>query len=135
AISRTPSNNAADFIIGGGVDNPVKSHLAIRAGQGDYFFARFGNKFTFGKNNQSNLPVQGGIKVRFLRRLLGQGDASRAPGLWCSRLKLTRGVSVRRIARPRSRARQEKRSSGSRGKRMIQPWTFVMQRAGNGITL
>jgi hypothetical protein len=64
-VSRSPSNNAADFIIGGGVDIPVTTHFAIRPAEVDYVLTRFGNNFTFGNNNQSNFRYQGGIEFRF----------------------------------------------------------------------
>lgn len=64
-VSRSPSNNAADFIIGGGVDIPVSTHFAIRPAEVDYVLTRFGNNFTLGNNNQSNFRYQGGIVFRF----------------------------------------------------------------------
>lgn len=63
--SLTPSNNAFDFIIGGGVDVPVTKSIAIRVGEVDYVLTRFGNNFTRGNNNQSNLRYNGGIVFRF----------------------------------------------------------------------
>jgi outer membrane protein OmpA-like peptidoglycan-associated protein len=61
---RSPSNNAFDFIIGGGIDIPVSRSIAIRAGQFDYVLTRFGNNFTNGNNNQSNFRFQAGIVFR-----------------------------------------------------------------------
>ena len=61
----SPSNNAFDFIIGGGVDIPLSKSIAIRAGQFDYVLTRFGNNFTKGNNNQSNFRYNGGIVFRF----------------------------------------------------------------------
>jgi hypothetical protein len=63
--SLTPSNNAFDFIIGGGLDIPVTKLIAIRAGQFDYVLTRFGNAFTHGNNNQSNFRYNAGIVFRF----------------------------------------------------------------------
>ena len=61
----TPSNNAFDFIIGGGLDIPVSKSIAIRVAQVDFVQTRFGNDFTRGNNNQSNLRYNGGIVFRF----------------------------------------------------------------------
>jgi hypothetical protein len=60
-----PSNNAFDFVIGGGFDIPVKHWLAIRPAQVDYVLTRFGNGFTKGNQNQSNLRYNGGLVFRF----------------------------------------------------------------------
>jgi outer membrane protein with beta-barrel domain len=64
-LSRSPSNNAFDFIIGGGVDIPLNEHIAIRPAQFDYLLTRFGNDFTSGNNNQSNFRFQAGVQFRF----------------------------------------------------------------------
>jgi hypothetical protein len=53
-VSKSPSNNAFDFIIGGGIDIPLGEHFAIRPAQFDYLLTRFGNDFTGGDNNQSS---------------------------------------------------------------------------------
>ena len=63
--SLTPSNNAWDFIIGGGLDIPVNKTIAIRAAQVDFVLTRFGNGFTGGNNNQSNFRYNAGIVFRF----------------------------------------------------------------------
>jgi opacity protein-like surface antigen len=63
--STSPSNNAFDFIIGGGVDLPVSSKVAIRPLEFDYLLTRFGNAFTGGNNNQSNFRYQAGLQLRF----------------------------------------------------------------------
>jgi hypothetical protein len=63
--SANPSNNAFDFIIGGGIDIPVTHAIAIRPAQFDFVLTRFGNNFTKGNNNQSNFRYQGGIVFRF----------------------------------------------------------------------
>jgi hypothetical protein len=63
--SKSPSNNAFDFIIGGGIDIPVNEHVAIRPVEFDYLLTRFGNAFTGGNNNQSNLRYQAGVVFRF----------------------------------------------------------------------
>jgi len=60
-----PSNNAWDFIIGGGIDIPLSHSIAIRPAQFDFVLTRFGNNFTKGNNNQSNFRYNGGIVFRF----------------------------------------------------------------------
>ncbi|HET7106955.1 MAG TPA: OmpA family protein [Candidatus Acidoferrum sp.] len=65
STTNNPSNNAFDFIIGGGIDIPVSSHIAIRPVQVDYVLTRFGNGFTKGNQNQSNLRYNAGIVFRF----------------------------------------------------------------------
>lgn len=59
-----PSNNAFDFIIGGGLDIPVHHNINIRVAQFDYVLTRFGNNFTNGNNNQSNFRFQAGVVFR-----------------------------------------------------------------------
>jgi hypothetical protein len=63
--SRSPSNNAWDFIIGGGIDIPIGRSFAIRPIQVDYLLTRFGTGFTGGNNNQSNFRYQAGVLFRF----------------------------------------------------------------------
>ena len=63
--SLTPSNNAFDFILGGGIDIPVNRHLEIRPAQFDFVLTRFGNGFTKGNQNQSNFRYIGGVVFRF----------------------------------------------------------------------
>jgi hypothetical protein len=63
--SNSPSNNAFDFIIGGGIDIPVTPRIAIRPVEVDYLLTRFGNAFTAGNNNQSNFRYQAGVQFRF----------------------------------------------------------------------
>jgi outer membrane protein OmpA-like peptidoglycan-associated protein len=65
STTSNPSNNAFDFIIGGGIDIPVGRHIAIRPVQFDYVLTRFGNGFTKGNQNQSNFRYNGGIVFRF----------------------------------------------------------------------
>ncbi len=60
-----PSNNAFDFVIGGGVDIPVTKSIAIRPAQFDFVLTRFGNSFTKGNQNQSNFRYGAGIVFRF----------------------------------------------------------------------
>ena len=60
-----PSNNAFDFIIGGGLDVPVTESIAIRPAQFDFVLTRFGNGFTGGNQNQSNFRYQAGVVFRF----------------------------------------------------------------------
>lgn len=60
-----PSNNAWDFIIGGGLDVPLTKSIAIRPAQFDFVLTRFGNAFTGGNTNQSNFRYNGGIVFRF----------------------------------------------------------------------
>jgi hypothetical protein len=64
-VSKSPTNNAFDFIIGGGIDIPLGEHFAIRPAQFDYLLTRFGNDFTGGNNNQSNFRFQAGVQFRF----------------------------------------------------------------------
>lgn len=63
--THTPSNNAFDFIIGGGLDIPVGHHLSIRPAQFDFVLTRFGNDFTKGNQNQSNFRYNGGVVLRW----------------------------------------------------------------------
>jgi Outer membrane protein beta-barrel domain len=63
--NKTPSNNAWDFVIGGGLDIPPTPKITIRPVQFDYLLTRYGNAFTGGNNNQSNLRYQAGIQFRF----------------------------------------------------------------------
>jgi hypothetical protein len=65
AASKSPSNNAFDFIIGGGIDVPLTKAISIRPVEFDYLLTRFGNGFTGGNNNQSNFRYQAGISFRF----------------------------------------------------------------------
>ena len=65
STSSNPSNNAWDFIIGGGLDVPVTENIAIRPAQFDYVLTRFGNGFTNGNQNQSNFRYQAGVVFRF----------------------------------------------------------------------
>ena len=60
-----PSNNAFDFVIGGGIDIPVTKSIAIRPGQFDFVLTRFGNAYTGGNNNQSNFRYNAGVVFRF----------------------------------------------------------------------
>jgi len=60
-----PSNNAFDFVIGGGVDIPLSHSIAFRPVEADYVLTRFGNGFTSGNQNQSNFRYQAGIQFRF----------------------------------------------------------------------
>jgi OmpA family/Outer membrane protein beta-barrel domain len=64
-VVNNPSNNAFDFVVGGGLDVPIGRHFAIRPVQADYVLTRFGNGFTKGNQNQSNFRYQGGIQFRF----------------------------------------------------------------------
>jgi hypothetical protein len=63
--TNNPSNNAFDFVIGGGFDIPVTQAIAIRPAQVDYVLTRFGNSFTNGHQNQSNFRYQAGLVFRF----------------------------------------------------------------------
>src|SRR5450631_1281992 len=65
AASASPSNNAFDFLIGGGLDIPITKSIAFRPVQIDYVLTRFGTGFTGGNNNQSNLRYQAGVTFRF----------------------------------------------------------------------
>ena len=64
-FSRSPSNNAWDFIIGGGLDIPISRRVTLRPAQFDYVLTRFGNNFTHGNNNQNNFRYQAGLVLRF----------------------------------------------------------------------
>jgi hypothetical protein len=64
-LTNSPSNNAFDFIIGGGIDIPLGKHIAFRPVQVDYLLTRFGNAFAKGNNNQSNFRYQAGVVFRF----------------------------------------------------------------------
>lgn len=63
--TNNPSNNAWDFIIGGGFDVPLSKSIALRPAQVDYVLTRFGNSFTGGNRNQSNFRYQAGLVFRF----------------------------------------------------------------------
>jgi opacity protein-like surface antigen len=63
--THTPSNNAFDFVIGGGLDIPLTHNVAIRPVEVDFVLTRFGNDFTKGNNNQSNLRYNGGVVIRW----------------------------------------------------------------------
>jgi hypothetical protein len=60
-----PSNNAFNFIIGGGFDVPVSKRVAIRAGQFDYSLTTFGNGLTKGTHIENNFRIQAGVVFRF----------------------------------------------------------------------
>lgn len=63
--TNNPSNNAWDFVLGGGFDIPVTRSIAIRPAQVDFVLTRFGNSFTQGNRNQSNFRYQAGVVFRF----------------------------------------------------------------------
>lgn len=63
--SNNPSNNAWDFVLGGGVDVPITRSIAFRPAQFDFVLTRFGNSFTRGNLNQSNFRYQAGLAFRF----------------------------------------------------------------------
>jgi hypothetical protein len=65
SLGKSPSNNAFDFIIGGGIDIPLTPKIAIRPAEVDYLLTRFGTSFTGGNNNQSNFRYQAGVQFRF----------------------------------------------------------------------
>jgi len=65
-VSRSPSNNAFSFAVGGGVDYVLRSKIAIRIVDADYVLTRFGNNFIgTGTNSQSNFRFQTGVQFRF----------------------------------------------------------------------
>jgi len=64
-VVNNPSNNAFDFVLGGGIDIPLSHSIAFRPVQADYVLTRFGNGFTSGNQNQSNFRYQAGIQLRF----------------------------------------------------------------------
>ena len=61
----SPSNNAFDFIIGGGLDIKLTHSISFRPAEVDYVLTRFGNAFTSGNNNQSNFRYQAGVVFSF----------------------------------------------------------------------
>lgn len=63
--SHAPSNNAWDFVIGGGIDIPVSHSISIRPAQFDFVLTRFNNVFTTNHLNQSNFRYQAGLVFRF----------------------------------------------------------------------
>ena len=63
--TQNPSNNAWDFIIGGGIDIPLSKSISIRPAQFDFVLTRFGSAFTGGNNNQSNFRYNAGVVFRF----------------------------------------------------------------------
>jgi hypothetical protein len=52
-------------VIGGGIDIPLSHSVAFWPVQADYVLTRFGNGFTSGIQNQSNVRYQAGVQVRF----------------------------------------------------------------------
>ena len=64
-VSKSPSNNAFAFDVGGGVDFAVTEKISIRIVDADYVLTRFGNNFTGGNNSQSNFRFQTGVQFRF----------------------------------------------------------------------
>jgi len=64
-FAKSPSNNAFDYILGGGFDVPLTKSVAIRPAQFDFLLTRFGTGFTKGNGNQSNFRYQGGLIFRF----------------------------------------------------------------------
>ena len=63
--SRAPDNNAGSFIIGGGLDLPVGSHLVLRPVEVDYVLTRFGLQALGGNQNQNSVRYLGGVRFRF----------------------------------------------------------------------
>jgi opacity protein-like surface antigen len=64
-ISKSPSNNAFAFDVGGGVDFTATEKITIRIVDAGYVLTRFGNNFTGGNNSQSNFRFQTGVQFRF----------------------------------------------------------------------
>jgi opacity protein-like surface antigen len=64
-VVRSPNNNAFDFILGGGIDIPITQSISFRPAELDFALTRFGNAFTKGNNNQSNLRYQAGVVFSF----------------------------------------------------------------------
>jgi opacity protein-like surface antigen len=54
------TDNAFAFAIGGGVDYKFSDRIAIRLGQADYLYTKFGNN-----THQNNARIQAGIIFRF----------------------------------------------------------------------
>jgi hypothetical protein len=65
AGTHNPSNNAWDFVLGGGIDIPVTKSFAVRPAQFDFVLTRFGSNFTKGNQNQSNFRYGAGMVFRF----------------------------------------------------------------------
>ena len=64
-VSKSPSNNAFAFDVGGGVDFAATEKITIRIVDAGYVLTRFGNNFTGGNNSQSNFRFQTGVQFRF----------------------------------------------------------------------
>src|SRR6266850_7444653 len=63
--TQNPSNNAFDFVIGGGFDIPVTKSIAIRPAQFDFGRTRLGKSLTKGNNNKSTFRNNPGLVFRF----------------------------------------------------------------------
>jgi outer membrane immunogenic protein len=62
ATASSSSANAFALTLGGGLDIAVTEHVAIRAGQVEYFYTRFPNGVN---QDQNNLRVSAGVVFRF----------------------------------------------------------------------
>jgi len=57
-VVNNPSNNAFDFVIGGGIDIPLTHSIAFRPAQVDYVLTRFGNGFTAGTRTRATSGIR-----------------------------------------------------------------------------
>ena len=64
-FTKKPSNNAFDYVFGGGIDIPVSKTIAINVGQFDYIGTRFDSAITNGNRTQNSFRYQAGIIFRF----------------------------------------------------------------------
>jgi Outer membrane protein beta-barrel domain len=64
-LSKQPNNNAFAWILGGGVDVPIKEHISIRPAEVDYVHTSFGDSLTNVHTTQSNFRYLGGIVIKF----------------------------------------------------------------------
>jgi len=65
--STAPSNNAWDFVIGGGLDIPLSRSIAFRPVEVDFVLTRFNNIFVGNNRNQSNFRYGAGLVFMFGR--------------------------------------------------------------------
>src|SRR5215471_7841502 len=64
--TNSPSNNAWDFVIGGGVDVPITRSIAFRPAQFDFVLTRFRQQLYSGKPESKQFPLPGRLGVSFL---------------------------------------------------------------------
>jgi hypothetical protein len=54
-----PSNNAWDFVLGGGLDIPISKSFALRPAQFDFVLTRFNNVQDGKQSEPEQLPLSG----------------------------------------------------------------------------